>query len=83
MAENGSNSEAEIRELIDRFADAFRAKDVDGIMSLFAPEIVSFDILPPLQAYATKLLFEQAPGVDQKPLSVNVSSQLRSDTSRM
>ena len=44
-----TNSEAAIRELIDRFANAFRAKDVDGIMSFFAKDIVSFDILPPLQ----------------------------------
>jgi ketosteroid isomerase-like protein len=32
--------------LIDRFAEAFRAKDVAGVMSVFAAEIVSFDILP-------------------------------------
>jgi ketosteroid isomerase-like protein len=47
---NGTNDEGVIRELIDRFAEAFRAKDVDGCMSVFSPEIVSFDILPPLQA---------------------------------
>jgi ketosteroid isomerase-like protein len=47
---NGTIDEAVIRELIDRFAEAFRAKDVDGCMSVFSPEIVSFDILPPLQA---------------------------------
>src|SRR5262249_35463949 len=45
-----TNNEAAIRELIDRFAKAFRVKDVDGCMSVFAPEIVSYDILPPLQA---------------------------------
>jgi uncharacterized protein (TIGR02246 family) len=50
IAESEVNGEAEIRELIGRFANAFRAKDVDGIMSFFAPEIVSFDILPPLAA---------------------------------
>ena len=50
VEENKTNNEAAIRELIDRFAKAFRAKDVDGVMSVFAPEIVSFDILPPLQA---------------------------------
>lgn len=49
-AENRTNNEAAIRELIDRFAKAFRAKDVDGVMAPFAREIVSFDILPPLQA---------------------------------
>lgn len=45
-----TNNEAQIRELIDQFAKAFRAKDVNGIMAFFATEIVSFDILPPLQA---------------------------------
>jgi uncharacterized protein (TIGR02246 family) len=48
--ENKTKNEAAIRELIDRFAKAFRDKDVKGCMSVFAPEIVSFDILPPLQA---------------------------------
>ena len=48
--ENKTDNEKAIRELITRFAEAFRAKDVDGVMSAFAPEIVSFDIVPPLQA---------------------------------
>lgn len=45
--ETKTKNEAAIRELIDRFAKAFRFKDVDGCMSIFAPGIVSFDILPP------------------------------------
>lgn len=44
-----TNDEAAIRELIDRFANAFRNKDVNGVMSAFAKDIVSFDIIPPLQ----------------------------------
>ena len=44
-----TNDEAAIRELLDRFAKAFRDKDVNGVMSAFAKDIVSFDILPPLQ----------------------------------
>jgi uncharacterized protein (TIGR02246 family) len=48
--ESKTNNEAAIRELIDGFAKAFRAKDVEGVMSIFSPEIVSYDILPPLQA---------------------------------
>ena len=55
ITQNGTNNEAEIRELIDRFAKAFRAKDVNGIMSFFAPEIVSFDILPPLAAVGAEI----------------------------
>src|SRR5436190_8952228 len=41
--------ETAIRELIDRFVKAYRAMDIDGVISVFAPEIVSFDIVPPLQ----------------------------------
>jgi uncharacterized protein (TIGR02246 family) len=44
-----TNDEAAIRKLLDRFAAAFRDKNVDGVMSLFAKDVVSFDILPPLQ----------------------------------
>ena len=55
IAQNGTNNEAEIRELIDRFAKAFCAKDVNGIMSFFAPEIVSFDIVPPLAAVGAEI----------------------------
>lgn len=43
---NRTSDEAAIREAIDRFANSFRAKDVDGCMAIFAPDIVSFDILP-------------------------------------
>jgi ketosteroid isomerase-like protein len=50
VTKNQATGETSIRESIDRFAKAFRMKDVDGCMSVFAPEIVSFDILPPLQA---------------------------------
>jgi uncharacterized protein (TIGR02246 family) len=49
IEEKKTNDEAAIRELIDGFANAFRAKDVNGVMSPFAKEIVSFDIIPPLQ----------------------------------
>lgn len=40
--------EVRIRAQVDLFRAAFRAKDVDGIMSVFAPDIVSFDLVPPL-----------------------------------
>ncbi len=48
--ESRTNDEAEIRRSIDHFAGAFRAKDVEGVMSVFAPDIVSYDIVPPLRA---------------------------------
>jgi ketosteroid isomerase-like protein len=42
-------SEAQIRAVIDDWADALRAKDVGGVMSHYAVDIVSFDLAPPLQ----------------------------------
>src|SRR5215831_10352085 len=41
--------EAQIRELIDRWLKALRAKNLDGIMSCYTPDILLFDLLPPLQ----------------------------------
>jgi uncharacterized protein (TIGR02246 family) len=47
--ENRTKNEAAIRELVDGFVKAIRAKDINGVMSVFAPEVVSFDLGPPLQ----------------------------------
>jgi uncharacterized protein (TIGR02246 family) len=49
IEEMKATDEAAIRELIDDFAKAFRDRDVDGVMSPFAGNVVSFDIIPPLQ----------------------------------
>ncbi len=43
----------EIRQVWDRWAKAFRAHDINGIMSIYAPEVMAYDIVPPLQ-YAGK-----------------------------
>src|SRR5579859_2867126 len=47
--ENKQNDEAEIKRVIEGYVEAFRAKDLDGIMSMYAPEVVTFDVVPPLQ----------------------------------
>jgi uncharacterized protein (TIGR02246 family) len=43
------HGEAEIRQWLDRFAKAFGARDVNAIMALYAPDLVAYDIVPPLQ----------------------------------
>jgi ketosteroid isomerase-like protein len=43
-----SVAEALIRRIEDS-VKALRAKDIDGVVSLYAPNIVSFDITPPLR----------------------------------
>ncbi|MGR6918702.1 YybH family protein [[Actinomadura] parvosata] len=41
--------EAEIRRLIGNIVEGLRAKDPEALKRLYAPDIVSFDIEPPLQ----------------------------------
>ena len=50
-ARSANKDEQEIRALEDRFAAAFRAKDVDAIMKGYAPgaELFVFDVTPPRQ----------------------------------
>jgi PhnB protein len=44
-----ATSEAQVRAAIDGWARALRAKDVDGVMAHYAPDLVQFDMAPPLQ----------------------------------
>jgi ketosteroid isomerase-like protein len=50
-ANGATKDEQEIRALEDRFAAAFRAKDIDSIMKNYAPgaELFVFDVSPPRQ----------------------------------
>ena len=40
---------AEVMAVLDRRVEAVRAKDIDRMMSLYSPDIVYFDIIPPHQ----------------------------------
>jgi len=41
--------ETDIRQLMDDSANAVRTKDVDALMFNFAPDVLSFDVVNPLQ----------------------------------
>jgi uncharacterized protein (TIGR02246 family) len=47
---NRSTDETEIRKLVESWARAVRAKDLDGIMANHSPEILMFDVPPPAQS---------------------------------
>jgi ketosteroid isomerase-like protein len=49
MARLRAIDEADIRQRIDKWAEAIRAMDLEGVMSIYAPEIVAFDLDSPLQ----------------------------------
>lgn len=49
MPTQRESDEAAIRQHIGKIVEGLRAKDLDGLRSLYAADVVSFDIEPPLQ----------------------------------
>jgi ketosteroid isomerase-like protein len=49
MATQQAAEEAAIRRHIDKLAKAIGAMDLEAMTSIYAPDIVSFDVEPPLQ----------------------------------
>jgi uncharacterized protein (TIGR02246 family) len=73
--ENMKKNEAEIRDLIDGFVRAISAKDIDGVMSVYAPELVAFDIVPPLQyegAEAFRKVWQEIFDLFQDPIRYEI-----------
>ena len=50
MAQQDKRAEGEIRALIERWAEAVRRHDLEGILANHDRDIVMFDVPPPLQS---------------------------------
>jgi ketosteroid isomerase-like protein len=75
MATQHGIDEADIRRQIDKAVEAIRAMDLEGLKSMYAPNIVSFDVNPPLQhvgAAAKWKNWEEAFAVFQRPLDYEI-----------
>src|SRR5262249_18080515 len=46
-----AKAEALIRQRVEDWLKALCAKDIEGVMSLYAPNLVSFDLAPPLRRF--------------------------------
>lgn len=44
-----TTEESEIQQTVERFNKAFDARNLEEIMSFYAPDVVAFDMMPPLQ----------------------------------
>jgi ketosteroid isomerase-like protein len=51
---NRTTDEAAIRELVESWARAVRAKDFDGILANHSADMLMFDVPPPVQSKALK-----------------------------
>jgi ketosteroid isomerase-like protein len=49
MEDAMTSTQAEVRAILDSRIEACRAKDIDRLMSLYSPDIVHFDCVPPLE----------------------------------
>lgn len=75
-ATSQANNEAEIRALINEWAAAFRAKNVDGLMANHSPDIVLFDVPEPLRhrgADAYRQVWERWLPTIEGPLGCEIS----------
>ena len=79
---NGS----EIRTLMDSRSEAIRMKDIDRLLSLYSPDIVYFDAVPPLQYVGSAVLrdrfmqwfdgYESGIGQDIRDLNIVASGDI-------
>jgi uncharacterized protein (TIGR02246 family) len=81
-----ATAEAQIYALIDAWAQAIRARDVNGVMSHYAADIVTFDLAPPLQYVGAEALrknlqewfatFRGPVGYEMRDLSITASDDV-------
>jgi len=75
MATQHAVDEAAIRQRIDTLIEAVRAMDLEGVKPVYAPDIVSFDVQPPLQhvgAEAKRRNWVDAFAVYRRPLDYEI-----------
>jgi ketosteroid isomerase-like protein len=48
-AQTASAGETQVRHWLDDFQKAFAARDTEATMKLYAPDVIAYDITPPLQ----------------------------------
>jgi uncharacterized protein (TIGR02246 family) len=75
VATQRANDEADIRQRIDKLAEAIRAMNLEDVMSIYAPDVVSFDIVQPLQhvgAEAKRKNWVDAFAMYQHPLGYEI-----------
>jgi ketosteroid isomerase-like protein len=44
-----ASTQSEVRALLESWSEAARTKDIDRLMSLYSPDIIYFDVVPPLR----------------------------------
>src|SRR5690348_9652717 len=75
VQENKKVDEAEIQKLLDDGIRSLHDKNIEGVMSLYAQDVVSFDIVPPLRyvgADAFRKVWEEVFSSFQGPIDYEI-----------
>lgn len=46
---SSASEEAEVRAVMDQFADGIRSRDIEKILACYAPDVVAYDLMPPMK----------------------------------
>ena len=86
MTTQRATDEANIRQRINGWLEALRSMDLEGVMSLYAPDIVSFDLGPPLRHVRAKAkeknwanafaMYQRPLGYEMRDLTVTVGDDV-------
>jgi ketosteroid isomerase-like protein len=86
MATRYAVDEAQIRDQIDKLAEAVRGADLEAVKPLYAPDVVSFDVGPRLQDrgaeaklknwIAAFTLFQRPLGVEVRDITITVGGDV-------
>jgi len=52
-------TQSDVSSLLERQSEAIQAKDIERLMSLYSPDVVYFDVVPPLQYAGAAALRER------------------------
>ena len=59
LSENISGEEGQIQKILEAWADAFRKADIEALLNFYSPDVVAFDMMPPL-SFIGKMAYENA-----------------------
>ncbi len=71
-----STTESDVRVLVESRSEAMRAKDIARLMALYSPDVVYFDLVPPLRytgAAALRVRFLDWFGRWESPIGQDIS----------
>jgi ketosteroid isomerase-like protein len=81
-----ASTESDVRALLDRQSAAMREKDIDQLMSVYSPDIIYFDVVPPLQYAGSVALrgrfrqwfdgYEGPVGMEIRDLNISASGDM-------